>query len=69
MSFDGIFELAIAILVGTVFKRQNWIKILVFTVFFLGYFTTILLQSKNQISKKKVLIVANKTVLFFLHAT
>ena len=50
-----------------VFKRQNWIKIMVFTIFFLGYFTTILLQKKWPNFEKKVLIseVANKTVLVF----
>ena len=50
-----------------VFKRQNWIKIMVFTIFFLGYFTTILLQTKMAKFRKKVFIseVANKTVLVF----
>ena len=38
-----------------VFKRQNWIKILVFTIFFLGYFTTILLQIKMAKFRKKSL--------------
>ena len=51
----------------TVFKHQNWIKIIVFTIFFLGYFTTILLQIKMAKFRIKVLIseVANKTVLVF----
>ena len=50
-----------------VFKGQNWIKIMVFTIFFLGYFTTILLQTKMAKFRKKVFIseVANKTVLVF----
>ena len=50
-----------------VFKRQNWIKIMVFTIFFLGYFTTILLQTKMAKFRKKVFIseVANKTVSVF----
>ena len=41
---------------------------MVFTIFFLGYFTTILLQIKMaKFQKKKVLIseAANKTVLVF----
>ena len=41
---------------------------MVFTIFFLGYFTTILLQIKMaKFRNKKVLIseVANKTVLVF----
>ena len=41
---------------------------MVFTIFFLGYFSTILLQIKvAKFRKKKVLIseVANKTVLVF----
>ena len=44
---------------------------MVFTIFFLGYFTTILLQTKMAKFRKKVFIseVANKTVLVFFHAT
>ena len=40
---------------------------MVFTIFFLGYFTTFLLQIKMAKFPKKVLIseVANKTVLVF----
>ena len=40
---------------------------MVFTIFFLGYFTTILLQIKMAKFRIKVLIseVANKTVLVF----
>ena len=40
---------------------------MVFTIFFLGYFTTILLQKKMAKFRKKNLIseVANKTVLVF----
>ena len=40
---------------------------MVFTIFFLGYFTTILLQTKMDKFRKKVFIseVANKTVLVF----
>ena len=40
---------------------------MVFTIFFLGYFTSILLQTKMAKFRKKVFIseVANKTVLVF----
>ena len=43
-------------------------KIMVFTIFFLGYFTTILLQMKMAKFRKKCLNfaeVADKTVLVF----
>ena len=72
MNFDGLFELAIDILIGIlVFKRQNWIKILVFTVFFLGYFTTILLQIKMAKFRKKSLNFGSgqQNCSSFLHAT
>ena len=54
-----------------VFKRRNWIKILVFTIFFLGYFTTILLKIKMAKFRKKSLNFGSgqQNCSSFLHAT
>ena len=70
MSFDDLFELGIVDLVGNrVVKYQNWLKIVVFTNFFLLSVTTILLQILIAKFRKKVSIskMACKCVLIFFH--